>query len=658
MDNLSHAEREALAELKLAKDIVIKEADKGSSLIIMDKEFYRDKLVLEDHLQTSTYNIVDPIADFRVMLDLKSLMLKHKNCLTSKEFTYITNFEHQTANFYVLPKIHKNKQIIDQIKQQNAEYIQMNPPSDLKGRPIIAGPNAQTRHLSELLHLILAPLVKELPSYIKDDWDFLRKLPHQIDFDCELVTCDIVGLYTNISLDLGTAAIKFWTERSRHLIPSRFTNEFILEAAQFILTNNYFWFDEVLFHQVFGTAMGTIFAPDYACLSVGFLEVTKLYPELHLHYDLPTCELLIKSFFRYLDDGFVPLPKVVDINGFKRILNNLDPNIQYTLEPASFTVSKEGMSSQNINFLDIKIIFHSNGSIETDIYYKETNSHQYLNYNSHHPQHIKDNLPFNLAKRIIIFCSNSDTEKCRLSDLRKWLTNCDYPTSVIDKAFHNAKLQGPAPKPKPKENILPFVTTHFSNYTCHHITKSINQLLTTSRSSRIKEVFNDTNTVLALCQPPNLLRQLSRARYTSNSSAIPKPPGVFKCTNPRCLLCRYYIQECTSFRTANGVEWQVKSHINCHSLCVCYYLKCIVCNNVSYTGKTNVFRLRMNNHISDSRTGNTTDRFDIHVHNCVKKHGVVTEPFFHIYVFLEVSESKYLSSYEKHLHSRNFDTMN
>ena len=36
-------------------DIVIKKADKGNVLLLMDKEFYRDKLVLQDHLYTSTY---------------------------------------------------------------------------------------------------------------------------------------------------------------------------------------------------------------------------------------------------------------------------------------------------------------------------------------------------------------------------------------------------------------------------------------------------------------------------------------------------------------------------------------------------------------------------------------------------------------------------
>ena len=42
-----------------------------------------------------------------------------------------------------------------------------------------------------------------------------------------------------------------------------------------------------------------------------------------------------------------------------------------------------------LNFLDVSIILHQNGRLETDIIYKETNSHDFLNYFSHHPEHTK-----------------------------------------------------------------------------------------------------------------------------------------------------------------------------------------------------------------------------------------------------------------------------
>ena len=119
------------------------------------------------------------------------------------------------------------------------------------------------------------------------------------------------------------------------------------------------------------------------------------------------------------------------------------------------------------------------------------------------------------------------------------------------------------------------------------------------------------------------------------------------------------MQECTSFFTANRVEWFIKSHITCHTLGAIYYLECIPCNaETTYTGKTNIIRERMNNHMSDIRTGNSTDIFDLHVHECRKRHNYFDEPYFRLYVFIEVADEKNLLPYEKYFHSLKFDTMN
>ena len=94
----------------------------------------------------------------------------------------------------------------------------------------------------------------------------------------------------------------------------------------------------------------------------------------------------------------------------------------------------------------------SNGTqVTTDIFYKDTNPHDYLNFQSAHPRHIKDTIPYNLAKRIVVFVTDEERIKFRLQELKNWLLNCNYPNSLIDHAFHKAKLQGPAPK---KQEIL------------------------------------------------------------------------------------------------------------------------------------------------------------------------------------------------------------
>ena len=470
-DNLTPQIRKALSELKNEKKLVIKKADKGNTLVVMSSEFYSEKLVMNDHLNTRTYCKTDQNSDNITFRNLKKLMKKHEKCLTKKEFAFITNYKWETSNIYVLPKIHKNSSIIQRMNTCNNIYLEMDPPPDLKGRPIIAGPNAPTQHLSKILDKIISPLVPLLQSYIKDDWDFYRKLPSKFDYDCTLYSCDIVSLYSNITHELGLTAMEFWINKYRSNIPERFTTEFILESAKFILNNNNFYFNSCMYRQLIGTAMGTIFAPPYACLAIGFLEFTNLYPALENRFNSDISQIIKERFFRFMDDGFIPWPNNADINIFLDIINSMNPSINFTLEAAKKKVKNQKIV-QSLDFLDITILLLENGNIETDIFYKPTNTHDYLDYQSHHPMHIKDNIPYNLAKRIIVLCLNSDTEKLRLMELKKWLLNCNYPEKLIDRKIHCAKLRGPAPK-RDNLNVIPFITTYSSNYDSNHLIKTV-----------------------------------------------------------------------------------------------------------------------------------------------------------------------------------------
>ena len=74
------------------------------------------------------------------------------------------------------------------------------------------------------------------------------------------------------------------------------------------------------------------------------------------------------------------------------------------------------------------------------------------------PTQCKDNISFNLAKRIIVFVTHSDKVELQLKELEAWLIECNYPRSIINKGIHNARLHGPAPKPT---NQIPFLITFY-----------------------------------------------------------------------------------------------------------------------------------------------------------------------------------------------------
>ena len=168
-----------------------------------------------------------------------------------------------------------------------------------------------------------------------------------------------------------------------------------------------------------------------------------------------------------------------------------------------------------------------------------------------------------------------------------------------------------------------------------------------------RKFFQSKEIVQAVRQPNNILRQLTSAKFDSRKT-IPKPHGTFKCKNSKCKICTLYLQECTTVTGQNGFEWTTQSHITCHSQMVLYYLICLGCG-LSYVGKTNCLRERTNNHISESKSGNTSDRFDQHVFDCKTDH---EEPLFKLYGLMEVDNYDKLLVYEDFLHKQGFDHCN
>ena len=77
------------------------------------------------------------------------------------------------------------------------------------------------------------------------------------------------------------------------------------------------------------------------------------------------------------------------------ILNNLHSDIKFTIE----------LNENKLPFLDILITKYK-AQLSTDIYYKETDTNQYLDFKSCHPSHTKRSIPYKLARRICTIVSD------------------------------------------------------------------------------------------------------------------------------------------------------------------------------------------------------------------------------------------------------------
>ena len=602
-NNLTKEENNAIKSLLSDKSIVIKEADKGGAVVVMDADYYRDKIreMLDD---PNFYKEADEGADSRTRKLIHQLIEQHGKGLMDEEIDYLCNFEHSTSYFYGLPKIHKCDEINSAINEQQSDYIHILKPQTLTFRPIVGGPNSATQRLSHLLDLILKPLCNEVPSFIRDDLDFLETLPDNIDRTAKLTTFDVINLYSNIPHDLGLEAIAFWLQSNELTINSRFNKNFIINGLKIILENNTFYFDQKYYVQMKGTAMGTKMAPTYATLVLGYLEHI-LYNKVGEKLGDEAKTYLKEHWKRFLDDCFIINNDLLNACELHSELNNLHPSIQFTMN----------QSETEIPFLDI-LVQKNNETITTDLYSKPTDTHNYLDFKSCHPKHTKLNIPFNLASRIITIVKDQHTQEKRLLELQKQLLEQNYPLNIIRDGISRAKQKGPITTPTQRtesqnNDVIAFVHTH--NPRNQNMTPAIQtarHLL--RRSETMETVLQKKKIINSKRQPKNLKRILTSSKFDSQEHT----PRVTKCNRRRCKTCPDLI-EGTNITFNNGKSFHVKANMSCITKNVVYSIICEKCK-AFYIGQTkNELCKRMTLH--RQQTNHEELRFlnvNKHIHSC------------------------------------------
>ena len=454
-------------------------------------------------------------------------------------------------------------------------------------RPIIAGPVSPTQRLSNFIDILLKPLVNYVTSFVRDDFDFLTHLPEKLPFESVFVTYDVNSLYTNIPHEEGLKSIEYWIDEYPNAINSRFSKEFILDAVKFILNNNTFHFNDSHYIQKRGTAMGTKMAPTYATLFMGYLE-KKLYEKIESQFNIDTRRYFERNWLRYLDDCFIVWKTDFgDINELHSILNSLHPSISF----------KWSASPTSINFLDITLIKEDN-LLKTDIFYKVTDTHQYLHFKSCHPKQCKNNVPYNLARRICTIVSDEETKKARLNELKNMLLARHYPKQIIEtgivKANALSREELLTKKTKEENEIIPFVHTfNPNNPNMFQIIHDSMPIIKTDEA--LKTAFKGTKLISSKRQSPNLKQILTKASFSRNTKS---EGGVKKCGDKRCKTCPY-LDVTNKLEIGNNEKkftFYIKFPFTCKTKNLLYCITCQGCQE-QYIGETgDILRNRVRVH--------------------------------------------------------------
>ena len=102
-----------------------------------------------------------------------------------------------------------------------------------------------------------------------------------------------------------------------------------------------------------------------------------MYDKINVKYGIQSTNEFVKNWKLFLDDCFIPRTKSKqELLDIEKMLKSPHPDIRLTIE----------CSDKHLPFLDV-LVKKEGSKLERDIYYKPTDSKQYLLFNSCNPKH-------------------------------------------------------------------------------------------------------------------------------------------------------------------------------------------------------------------------------------------------------------------------------
>ena len=365
------------------QEYVIKPADKGGAIVIWSTTDY-EKEALSQLNDNKYYEKIQAQPDMIITAQTNTITNYVKDLFKFGDIDYKTlkyllpPSPPRIPIFYLLPKIHKPN----------------NP-----GRPIISGCDSPTDRLSSFIDTHLKPLCSSLPSYIKDTNHFLQtifNITTPLPPNTILATIDVKSLYTNIPHDEGIRATleALYTKHGRMWPLRKVIHQFLIH----ILKENYFTFNDQLYLQKHGTAMGTKMAPSFANIFMGTLEESLL--------SSAPDHLIPLLWKRFIDDIFLIWTHGEEsFQTFITHLNSAHPTIKFEISH----------STESVNFLDTTVYVTPQKTLATTLYIKPTDRMPLLHQSSHHPETCKKGLIYSqmLRYRRIITSDKEFQEKAQ-----------------------------------------------------------------------------------------------------------------------------------------------------------------------------------------------------------------------------------------------------
>ena len=395
--NLTDSERKGLKELYSDRSIVVCKADKGNCVVLLKKDEYinRMKEILSD--QTKFRELQeDPTIKRENKLVQFLLRLKKDGSITESFYEKVRPSGSQPARLYGLPKIHKPNHPL---------------------RPICSSVQAYNYKLASELASILTSHASNSFT-VRSTFDFVNEINGLTSNKFHICSFDVTSLFTcipiNETIDIAIHYAFENTDKIQGLTRKNFKKLLEMSTKE---TN--FSFNDKIYDQIDGVAMGSPLAPVMANIFMRYLE------EKFSNFG----GVLPAFYRRYVDDSFLLFENKNDVGPFYEFMNSLHPNIKFTLE-------EESPGSLSFAFLDVKIM-RSDNTFTTQTYFKPTFTGLYTNWFSFTPRKYKINLVKCLLSRAWKICSNQQLFSEDWLKIKENLVKNQYPEALLNALQRN-----------------------------------------------------------------------------------------------------------------------------------------------------------------------------------------------------------------------------
>ena len=190
-------------------------------------------------------------------------------------------------------------------------------------RPILSMTSSAQHQLAKYLSSLLQPVLFLYSSNcILDSFTFAdiiksSKLDPSSVFLCSF---DISSLFTNVPLAETIQITADALYKMEHL-SSPFPQKVFVELTEMAISSVELSFNDIMYRQIDGVAVGSPLGPAHANIFVGYYE-TKLF------------QTISKSamYYGYMDDTFVVFNSENQCKVFLERLNSLHPSLRFTIE--------------------------------------------------------------------------------------------------------------------------------------------------------------------------------------------------------------------------------------------------------------------------------------------------------------------------------------